>query len=318
MTDLVWSFAPWLVFLLASRVTSLYGAVAAGVVAAAVVLMRAVGRRRVHMLDVASTVYFVAFGAALIVLRPGHLDYWGRYAQAGSHIALTILVFGSILAGRPFTEAYARDTTPESVWNTETFHALNQRISTVWGLAFLVGTISLIAAGSVDVRQVLLRIIVPFGSLYYAYVFTQRQVDGIRPANAAEGLEEMPVRGDDLLNSWSWIWRYPNHGRHETAIALVRADLTCEIHRLRSSSDMNSFLGQSRARDVVSPNAGTVGMSARLLGWLFLKLAELGQADWGEISLRQPGRPVCRARSVIIQQAELAREFGRQRPIASK
>jgi hypothetical protein len=103
MTDLIWSFAPWLVFLGASRVTSLYGAVAAGAVAALVVFIRAIRRRRVHMLDVASTVYFVALGATLIGLHPGHLEYWAQYVQAGFHIALTLLVFGSILIGRPFT-----------------------------------------------------------------------------------------------------------------------------------------------------------------------------------------------------------------------
>ena len=184
MTDLIWSFAPWLVFLLAARVTSLYGAVAAGAVVAVVVLIRAIGRKRVHMLDMASTVYFVALGAILIVLRPGHVEYWARYAQAGSHVALTLLVFGSVLVGRPFTESYARETTPESVWHTDRFHSLNRRISTVWGLAFLVGTVSLIAAGSVDSRQVLLRIIVPFGALYYAYVYTQRQTKGVRQAPA--------------------------------------------------------------------------------------------------------------------------------------
>jgi hypothetical protein len=182
MTDLIWSFAPWLVFLLASRVTSLYGAVAAGALVAVVVLTRAVGRRRVHLLDVASTVYFVALGTALVAIQPGHLDFWARYAQAGSHIVLMLLVFGSILVGRPFTEAYARDTVPESIWHTDRFHSLNRQISAVWGLAFLVGTISLIAAGSVDSRQVLLRVIVPFGSLYYAYVFTQKQTKGVRVA----------------------------------------------------------------------------------------------------------------------------------------
>lgn len=184
MTDLVWSFAPWLVFLLASRVTSLYGAGAAGAVAGAVVLIRAIGRRRVHMLDVASTVYFVALVSALIIVRPGHLDFWARYAQAGSHITLTLLVFASILVGRPFTEAYARDTVPESVWPTRRFHSLNRQISAVWGLAFLVGTISLIAAGTADSRQFLLRIAVPFGTLYVAYVFTQRQTRGTRPTPA--------------------------------------------------------------------------------------------------------------------------------------
>ena len=175
MIDLIWSFAPWLVFLLATRVTSLYGAVAAGVVAAVVVLTRAIGQRRVHMLDVASAVYFVALGAVLVVVRPGHLDDWARYAQAGSHLALTVLVFGSIVVGRPFTESYARETVPESLWHTDQFRSLNRQISTVWGLAFLLGTVSLIAAGSVDSRQILLRIIVPFGALYYAYGYTQKQ-----------------------------------------------------------------------------------------------------------------------------------------------
>jgi hypothetical protein len=190
MTDLVWSFAPWLVFLLASRVTSLSGAVVAGVIAATVVLIRAVGRRRVHMLDVASTVYFVALCAILNVAHPAHLDEWGRYAQAGSHLALTALIFGSIVVGRPFTEAYARDKTPESVWDTGRFHSLNRRISTVWGLAFLLGTVSLVVAGSVDARQVVLRVIVPFGSLYYAYVFTQKQVSGVHPARTDERSDE--------------------------------------------------------------------------------------------------------------------------------
>ena len=193
MTDLVWSFAPWLVFLLASRVTSLYGAVAAGALAAVVVLVRAAGRRKVHMLDVASTVYFAALGATLIIIRPGHLDFWARYAQAGSHAALMLLVFGSILVGHPFTEAYAKDTVPESVWHTDRFRSLNRQISAVWGLAFLVGAISLVAAGSVDSRQVLLRVIVPFGSLYYAYMFTQKQTKGVQESPTDRVRQEIPV-----------------------------------------------------------------------------------------------------------------------------
>jgi Ca2+/Na+ antiporter len=186
MTDLIWSFAPWLVFLAAERVTSLYGAVAAAAAAAVVVLITAIRRKRVHMLDMASTVYFAALGATLIAVHPGHLEYWSRYAQAGSHIALTLLVFGSILIGRPFTESYARQTTPEPVWRTRRFHSLNRQISAVWGLAFIVGTASLIAAGSVDSRQVLLRIIVPFGTLYYAYAYTQKQTKKARQATTEQ------------------------------------------------------------------------------------------------------------------------------------
>ena len=61
-----------------------------------------------------------------------------RYAQAGSHATLTALVFASILLGHPFTESYARETTPREFWNTAEFHQTNRVISAVWGLAFLV------------------------------------------------------------------------------------------------------------------------------------------------------------------------------------
>jgi hypothetical protein len=175
MTDLIWSFAPWMVLLLANRVTSFYGAIVAAVIAAGVVLVRAIARRRFHLLDLASMVYFVALGAVLVAVHPGHIDLWARYAQFGSHTALTVIVFGSVLIGRPFTESYARQSTPEAVWHTAEFHAINRRISAIWGLAFLVGTVSLFVAGSVDYRQVLLRVIIPFGSLAWAFKYTQTQ-----------------------------------------------------------------------------------------------------------------------------------------------
>ena len=45
----------------------------------------------------------------------------------------------------------------------------------MWGLAFLVGTISLIIAGSEDSRQFILRLVVPFGALLLALLYTQKQ-----------------------------------------------------------------------------------------------------------------------------------------------
>ena len=191
MTELIWSFSPWLAFLLGTRVTSLYGAIAAGVAVAAVVTIRAVARHRLHLLDVAGLCYFLALGAVLVAVHPGHLEFWSRYAQAGSHIALTLIVFGSILIGHPFTESYARQATPPAVWRTRQFHAVNRRISAVWGLAFLAGTISLLIAGSVGDRQVLLRVIIPFGALYLAYRYTQKQArqahDAPPPGEPAAG-----------------------------------------------------------------------------------------------------------------------------------
>jgi intracellular septation protein A len=192
MTDLIWSFAPWIVFLLANRVTSFYGAIVAALAAAVVVLARAIVQRRLHLLDLASLGYFLALGTVLVAIHPGHIDFWARYAQAGSHTALTVIVFASILVGHPFTESYARQNTPKSVWHTAEFHAINRRISSMWGLAFLVGTVSLYVAGSVDYRQVLLRVIIPFGSLAWAYKYTQSHQDQ-KAVTAPAGHEE-PTR----------------------------------------------------------------------------------------------------------------------------
>jgi nicotinamide riboside kinase len=47
-----------------------------------------------------------------------------------------------------------------------------------------------------------------------------------------------------LGDSWRWILRYANHGRHDTATALANPQLNCSIYRLRSSKDVTSFLNQ--------------------------------------------------------------------------
>ena len=198
MTELIWSFSPWLAFLAGTRVTSLYGGVAAGAVVAAIVTGRALARRRTHLLDLAGLGYFLALGAVLVTIHPAHLDYWSRYAQAGSHAALTVIVFGSILIGHPFTESYARETTPAALWHTAGFRAVNRRISAVWGLALLAGTISLVIAGSIDHRPVLLRIFIPFGALYLAYRYTSKQAqqapDASPPAKAPASGHRSPHR----------------------------------------------------------------------------------------------------------------------------
>jgi hypothetical protein len=187
MTDLIWSFSPWLLFLLATRFTSFSGAVALGLVGALVVAARAIGHHRFHLLDAASVLYFTGLGLALEIVHPTSVLYWSRYAQAGAHAFLTLIVLGSVAIGHPFTESYARESTPKEVWGTPGFRAVNRTISFVWGLAFLVGTVSLIVAGSVTGRPFLLRILIPFGALAWAYSYTQRIVTARRAAGGAGG-----------------------------------------------------------------------------------------------------------------------------------
>jgi hypothetical protein len=88
---------------------------------------------------------------------------------------LTLIVFGSILIGTPFKEAYSREQVPTQMWNGSGFHAFNRKISGSFGVAFLVGTISMIAAGSIDSLQFVLRLVVPSGALLLAPLYTKKQ-----------------------------------------------------------------------------------------------------------------------------------------------
>ncbi len=100
-------------------------------------LVAAVRRHSVHLFDIVGTIYFGGLLLLLAAIHPSDIATWGRYAQAVAHGSLTLIVFGSILIGKPFTEPYAREQAPEHVWKTERFHAFDRRISAVFGAAFL-------------------------------------------------------------------------------------------------------------------------------------------------------------------------------------
>jgi threonine/homoserine/homoserine lactone efflux protein len=184
VVELVWSFAPWLVFLLVGRFATLEDAVACAVAAAIIVMGRALLHQHVHLLDVASIVYFVGLLIVVLAADTSAQGDISNYAQAGAHIALTIIVAGSILIGHPFTESYARESVPREFWDTPRFHEINRHISAAWALAFLVGSISLLIAANTDDYPVLLRILVPFGALYWAYTVTEKVRNAPAPSDA--------------------------------------------------------------------------------------------------------------------------------------
>jgi hypothetical protein len=103
-----------------------------------------VGSRRgvpVHMLEVFSAVFFAVL-SVLGLLAPedviGWLELW---AGELSSIALAAFAIITLLIRRPFTMAYAKDTTPSEYWDTPLFRKINYAISGVWAAAFLFSAI---------------------------------------------------------------------------------------------------------------------------------------------------------------------------------
>jgi hypothetical protein len=185
MTDMIWSFAPWMAFLTGVRVGNVYWGAGIGAAVAIVVLARALSRRKAHLFDYVGVIYFIGMLILLAILHPDDIGTWGRYAQAVAHGSLCVIVFGSVLVNRPFTEGYAREQAPKEIWNSAAFRAFNRKISVVWGLAFLLGTLSMVLAGATDSRQLLLRLIVPFGALAAAYTYSQREATSAKHPQAA-------------------------------------------------------------------------------------------------------------------------------------
>ena len=188
MIDLVWSFSPWLIFIVLTRFLPAWEVVGLSLIAALTVLGRAVQRSRVHLLDIIATAYFVALGIVALVARDV-LDQWAGYAQAGAHLIVTLTIFGSVLLGRPFTESYARQSVPRAYWNSPIFHAVNRQISLAWGVAFLAGFVSLLIAGMLNGSfTFVLRIVIPCLALYLAYRYTDHVRRERRPvAQTASG-----------------------------------------------------------------------------------------------------------------------------------
>jgi hypothetical protein len=129
-------FAPWIIYwvVAAGPSTWLYGALAAAI-AAMILAVPSIGRRRVKLLDVVTIVFFVAVTIAGIALGAKDGDWMDKYATTISSAVLAVTALGS-LAFVPFTEQYARESTPPEVWNHPAFKRTNRVLTLMWGLVF--------------------------------------------------------------------------------------------------------------------------------------------------------------------------------------
>jgi hypothetical protein len=192
MADIIWTLIPWMSFIFATRFTNLWGGLAVGGLVALVALARGVACHRVHIINVASVTYFAGLAAVLAVVHPGDLGTWARYAPIGSHALVTLLVVGSVLIGRPFTESYAREKNPEAVWDTPGFRASNRDACLALTVALLVGTISLGLAGAVHHAQFILQMVVPSAALASALQYTKTRIHGTTEESSPLSAEPGP------------------------------------------------------------------------------------------------------------------------------
>lgn len=148
------------------------------------------GRRSsLKVIDAAGIVTFAVMTALAFTgshsLRLDIVDY-GRGACA---LVLAIVMLGSLLF-IPFTEQYARESTPRAYWHSPVFRSINRHISAAFGIAVLVMTVGHFYSGYLESHtglsagaNLILNWVIPVGVILAALKYTDRVTAGAGNAN---------------------------------------------------------------------------------------------------------------------------------------
>ncbi len=97
------------------------------------------GRRRgssVKLLEIFDLLFFVGFAIIGILASPATITWMEQWAGEITNIALTLYVVLTIAIRRPFTLAYAKESTESRLWDSPGFLRINYQISLMWGAVF--------------------------------------------------------------------------------------------------------------------------------------------------------------------------------------
>jgi uncharacterized membrane protein len=171
-------FVPWIIFWVVANSPSTweYGAIGAAV-AAILLAIPFAGRQKLKVLDVVTIIFFVVLAVVGAVVGAHDRDWLDLYSNPISSGVLGLVALGS-LAFVPFTEQYARESTPPEVWHKPAFRRINRVLTLVWALAFLatavLGYIAVIAPSTSDWTNWILPIVLIAGAFKFTRWYSER------------------------------------------------------------------------------------------------------------------------------------------------
>jgi len=133
---LILSFAPWISFLIIAH-GSLFRLKVGLIVAALLTIVMAVTKLHRGIIMWVGLVFFSYATIAVVGLEHmWTIHNMGILANG----ALALGTWVTLAMGKPFTLEYAREHTPAAHWNNPMFIRTNVLLTSVWGLAFSIGT----------------------------------------------------------------------------------------------------------------------------------------------------------------------------------
>ena len=194
--SLALGFLPWIAFTVVAQRMAANAVAWSALLAVALTLVSlalAARRKGPVILDRVSLVLFATIAVVGSAGGPALDDWlytWGR-PLVGVVLGLFVLATAS---SRPFTEEYARLSTPREVWDSPTFRAVNRVISAAWGAGLVViGAAGVLVTllgehatdrSSAHLVELLLDWVVPIGVIWALVAFSDRYPDRVtaRPA----------------------------------------------------------------------------------------------------------------------------------------
>ena len=182
--SLITGFLPWIAFSLISTRMAGNGVAWSALIAVAITIVAMAISRPAwppKILNVGSAVLFGVIAIIGFVGGPAVDEWLYTWAAAGVGVALGLFVLATV-PFMPFTEQYARESTPRAYWGSPTFKKINRVLSLAWGAAITVMGLASIAVSALGLRatsessdnlpELLLNWVVPVGLIWFMVKFT--------------------------------------------------------------------------------------------------------------------------------------------------
>jgi hypothetical protein len=149
---LVLSFLPLVAFSVLARLLPHGDVGVAGLAAAVLAVVAMLAVRPAWPPKILTTCQFVLFGVLAVIGFAGGTgtDRWqATWAAAGAGLVMGLVIL-ALVPLVPFTEQFARLSTPQAYWASPTFKQINRVLSIAWGLALLGVGASRLAAVAIN------------------------------------------------------------------------------------------------------------------------------------------------------------------------
>lgn len=189
------------------------------------VLVMLVGLARgikIHSLEVFGAVVFAALAVVGLVATASVIRFLEMWSGELTNISLATFAWLTLLFRRPFTRAYAKDSTPQEHWDSPLFRKINDVITAVWAGAFT------FAAGVGLIGNLILHDpenfwtgwILQLAAIFFAVAFTEFYPDYASAMFALDQGEEAQV--PSILQVVEWL---PTFGIVTGVVGLVTGSI---------------------------------------------------------------------------------------------